>query len=113
MVPTGVHVGDGVTVGVTVGEAVGVGVHAGHGVASGLSYSNTRLLFWSATYRLPAPSTATPVGRHRLPALMPPRLQVPLVKLPACPNTRSATVSVVRGLSYCSTRLLPEPESLT
>src|SRR5208282_1543890 len=37
--------------------------------ANGLSYSSTRLLPLSATYRLPEASTATPYGSHRLLAL--------------------------------------------
>src|ERR1700733_11032443 len=60
--------------------------------ANGFAYSSTRLLSVSATYRLPNPSTATPSGKQRLPAL----ISVPLAPLQkydrksGCPITRSA-----------------------
>src|SRR5437867_697156 len=79
-------------------------------VVRGLSYSSTRLLSPSATRSVERRVGATPCGEQRLLALMMkvPRLQVFEVKLPPCPNTRPATASVVRGLSYSSTRLLLE-----
>jgi hypothetical protein len=75
-------------------------------VVSGLLYSSTRLFWLSAMYKSPLESNATPIGSHRLPPDKPPLLQLSEVKLPACPKTRSATVLVVSGVLYSSTRLL-------
>src|SRR5260370_1173289 len=75
-------------------------------VVKGVLYSSTRLLPVPATKKAPAASTATPRAPHRLLALMPPRLQSVDAKLPPWPNTRSATVSAVKGVLYSSTRLL-------
>src|SRR6266446_10589567 len=69
----------------------------------GLLYSSTREGSLSATNRFPLASTATPCGLHKLSALTEPQLFE--VKLPFCPKTRSAVVSVERGVVYSSTRL--------
>ena len=66
----------------------------------GVRYSSTRLLLKSTTKRSPEVSTATSVGRQRLEAVIPPRLQVLDVKLPPRPNTRSVKMSVVSGVLY-------------
>src|SRR5687768_12770846 len=63
----------------------------------GLSYSSTRLLLVSATYsRMPETlvSSASWYGAHSEFSERPPRLQVVVVKLPVCPNTASAVMSV-------------------
>src|SRR5207244_8846513 len=69
--------------------------------------SRSRVLALAATYRVPATSTAMPRAVQRpLLTSVPTSLQPPVVKLPPCPKTRSAIVSVVNGVSYSNTRLL-------
>src|SRR5271155_1942452 len=59
--------------------------------AVGWSYSRTRLLSGSVTYRRPKGSSARPDGLDMLLALIPPLLFTREVKLPCCPSTRSAS----------------------
>src|SRR5581483_815268 len=81
-----------------------------------------RLLLESLTKRLPAVSSASAAGPHRLSGPIPltspaicPLLQALVVKLRFCPNTSSASVSPaplsplveLSGVLYSSTRLLP------
>src|SRR5260221_6854454 len=76
-------------------------------VVSGVLYLSSRLFWLSETKTFPAESTATPSGPHRLSAVIPPLLHVPVVKLPSCPNTLSATPPLTNGVLNSSTRLLP------
>src|SRR5579859_6087009 len=73
---------------------------------SGESYSSTRLFPESLTYKLSALSSATLTGPHSESAAIRFRLQKLVVKLPAWPKTRSAVVSLVKGVLYSRTRLL-------
>ncbi len=73
-------------------------------LASGLRYSRTRKLFESAANRSPSGSVVSPRGPHSESALITlAPLQSPVVKIPPCPNTLSATVSPELN---SSTRLL-------
>src|SRR5262249_27362978 len=76
-------------------------------LGSGGSYSTTRVLLKSGTYRFPRPSSARPLGGGRLSAGGA-RLLKGLVLKPGWPKTWSALRSVISGASYSSTRLLAE-----